>query len=390
MRTKTRALATAFFMVAAFAVQSIQAQTFMVLFTFTNTNQGEQPDAGLIRDSAGNLYGTTQYGGTRGGYGTIFRLDSQGNETVLYSFAGEPDGEDPYAPLVADAGENLYGTTLYGGTAGGYGTAFQFSKAGKLTLLHSFGSNPGGADPYGALVAGAPGTGYGTTQYGGDAGGFGTVFKLDKTGATVIYSFGGTPDGEDPKAGLARDAFGNLYGTTEFGGTAGGFGTVFKLDPKGKLTLLHSFAGTPDGENPFAGLVADSAGNGYGTTRYGGTAGGFGTVFKLDRTGRFSVLYSFAGNPDGENPLGPVIVDSAGNLYGTTYYGGTFGYGTAFKLDTGGKLTELHSFNESPDGGHPIGGLIMDSAGNLYGTTSDGGDLSCGFFGCGTIFEITP
>lgn len=389
MKLGTRAFALAFALIVA-GIQAGQAQTFTVLFTFTNTNQGEQPDAGLIRDSSGNLYGTTQYGGTQGGYGTIFRLDPQGNETVLYSFAGTPDGEDPYAPLVADGAGNIYGTTIYGGTEGGYGTAFQFSNTGKLTLLHSFGSNPDGADPYGALIGGAPGTGYGTTQYGGNAGGFGTVFKLDATGATVMYSFAGTPDGEDPKAGLARDAFGNLYGTTEFGGTAGGFGTVFKLSPNGKLTLLHSFAGTPDGEDPFVGLVGDSAGNGYGTTRYGGTAGGFGTVFKIDRTGRFSLLYSFAGNPDGENPLAPVVLDSAGNLYGTTYYGGQFGYGTAFKLDTTGNLTVLHSFNESPDGGHPMGGLLLDSFGDLYGTTSDGGDFSCGFSGCGTVFEITP
>jgi uncharacterized repeat protein (TIGR03803 family) len=155
--------------------------------------------------------------------------------------------------------------------------------------------------------------------------------------------------------------------------------------------LLHSFAGTPDGENPYAGLAFDSAGNGYGTTKYGGTAGGYGTVFKIDRMGRFTLRHSFAGTPDGENPLSGVVVDPAGNIYGTTYYGGTAGgYGTVFEIDTTGQLTILHSFSGTSDGANPLGGLTLDSAGNLYGTTSGGGDLSCGFEGCGVVFKLTP
>jgi uncharacterized repeat protein (TIGR03803 family) len=368
-----------------------QAQTFTVLYTFTNTDQGWQPDAGLIRDSAGNLYGTTQFGGTVGGFGTIFRLDPSGNETVLYSFSGTPDGEDPYAGLTADSSGNLYGATIYGGTQGGFGTLFKLSTGGHLTLLHSFASNPDGADPYGNVIGDPQGNGYGTTQYGGAAGGFGTVFTLDHTGKlTLLHSFSGTPDGEDPEAGLIRDSAGNLYGTTIYGGAAGGFGTVFKLSPSGKLTLLHSFADNPDGANPYAGLAVDSSGNGYGTTKYGGAAGGFGTVFKIDHTGKFSLLHSFSGNPDGVNPLGPVVVDHQGNVYGTTYFGGELGFGSIFKIDTTGTLTILHSFNDSPDGANPIGGLILDSSGNLYGTTSQGGDLGCGFSGCGTVFELTP
>lgn len=379
------------FACAISTVDPAQAQTFTVLYTFTSTDQGWQPDAGLIADTAGNLYGTTQYGGTAGGFGTIFKLDSSGNETVLYSFAGTPDGEDPYAGLVSDEAGNLYGSTLYGGTEGGYGTLFRLDKYGKLTLLHSFASNPDGADPYGTLVGDAQGNGYGTTRFGGAAGGYGTVFELDRNGKlTLLHSFAGTPDGEDPEAGLIRDRVGSLYGTTVYGGTAGGYGTVFKLDKTGKLTLLHSFGGTPDGENPYAGLVGDYAGNGLGTTKYGGTAGGYGTVFKIDHTGKLSLLYSFSGTPDGENPLSSVVLDPLGNIYGTTYYGGTYGYGSIFKLDTTGTLTILHSFNYSPDGGNPIGGLIRDTAGNLYGTTSQGGDPSCGFSGCGTVFELTP
>jgi len=373
------------------AFGSAQAQTFTVLYTFTSTADGEQPGASLIQDAAGNFYGTTQYGGTKDGFGTVFKLDTRGKETVLLSFAGTPDAEDPYAGLTRDKVGNFYGTTLYGGTGGGFGTVFKLYPSGKETLLHSFAGTPDGEDPRSVLVRDAAGNLYGTTQYGGTNGGFGTVFKVDAKGQlTLLYSFAGTPDGENPYAGLLRDKAGNLYGTTQYGGTGGGFGTVFKLDPKGKMTLLHSFAGTPDGVNPLAGLLRDAVGNLYGTTKYGGTNGGYGTVFKLSAKGKLTLRYSFGGMPDGENPYSRLIRDTAGNFYGTTFYGGTYGYGTVFKLDKAGKLTILHSFNDSPDGANPIAGLILDKAGNLYGTTSAGGDLNCGFSGCGVVFKITP
>lgn len=368
-----------------------RGQTFAVLYTFTSTAHGEQPDSSLVLDAAGNLYGTTQYGGTNGGFGTVFKLDAAGKETVLLSFAGTPDAEDPYSGLSRDKAGNLYGTTLYGGTQGGFGTVFKLSAGGKEKILHSFAGTPDGEDPRSVLVRDAAGNLYGTTQYGGTHGGFGTVFKLNAKGTlTLLHSFAGTPDGEDPYSGLLRDKAGNLYGTTQYGGTSGGFGTVFRLDAKGKLTLLHSFAGTPDGVNPLAGLLRDAAGNLYGTTQYGGTNGGYGTVFKLNAKGKLTLLYSFGGMPDGQNPYSRLIRDAAGNFYGTTFYGGTSGYGTVFMLDSAGKLTVLHSFDYSPDGAHPIAGLILDKAGNLYGTTSAGGDLSCGFSGCGTVFRVTP
>ncbi len=368
-----------------------RAQTFKVLYTFTNTANGFQPDAGLFRDAAGTLYGTTQYGGTAGGYGTVFQLDPNGDESVLYSFAGTPDAEDPYAGLIRDKAGNLYGTTIYGGTNGGYGTVFKLAPDGKETVLYSFAGTPDGTDPYGGLVRDGAGTLYGTTIFGGTAGGFGTVFKLNAAGKlTLLHSFSGTPDGEDPYGGLVRDSSGNLYGTSLYGGNAGGYGTVFKVNKAGKLTLLHSFSGTPDGVNPRDGLVRDKAGNLYGTTIYGGTGGGYGTVFKLSPAGKLTLLHSFSGNPDGVNPYARLARDSAGNLYGTTFYGGTFGYGTVFKVSKAGKLTLLHSFNYAPDGGNLIGGLVLDKAGNLYGTTSAGGDTSCGFSGCGTVFEIMP
>ncbi len=391
MQVTDAALGAALISVAMLAAPgSARAQTFTVLYTFTSTTHGEQPDASLIQDAAGNLYGTTQYGGTKGGYGTVFRLDTAGKETVLRSFAGTPDAEDPYSGLTLDKAGNFYGTTLYGGTGGGFGTVFKLH-GGKLTLLHSFAGTPDGEDPRSVLVRDGAGNLYGTTQYGGTNGGFGTLFKLDTKGKlTLLHSFAGTPDGENPYAGVLRDKAGNLYGTTQYGGTGGGFGTVFKLDTAGKLTLLHSFAGTPDGVNPLAGLLLDAAGNLYGTTDYGGTNGGYGTVFKVSAKGKLTLLHSFAGMPDGQNPYARLIRDAAGNFYGTTFYGGTFGYGTVFKLDPAGKLTILHSFNDSPDGANPIAGLILDKAGNLYGTTSQGGDLNCGFSGCGTIFKVTP
>jgi len=391
MQSATSVLARAIvFVLVLVASGSAQAQTFTVLYTFTNTADGEQPDASLFLDAAGNLYGTTQYGGTKGGFGTVFRVNTKGREVVLRSFAGTPDGEDPYAGLTRDNAGNFYGTTLYGGTQGGFGTVFKLH-AGKKTILHSFAGTPDGEDPRSVLVRDAAGNLYGTTQYGGTNGGYGTVFTLDAEGKlTLLYSFAGTPDGDDPYAGLLRDKAGNLYGTTQYGGINGGYGTVFKLDPKGKLSLLHSFAGTPDGVNPLAGLLMDAAGNLYGTTYYGGANGGFGTVFKLNTKGKLTLLHSFAGMPDGQNPYSRLIRDSAGNLYGTTFYGGATGYGSVFKLDTAGKLTVLHSFKDAPDGAHPIAGLVLDKAGNLYGTTSDGGDLSCGFSGCGTVFKLNP
>jgi uncharacterized repeat protein (TIGR03803 family) len=375
----------------AFLSRPICAQTFTVLYTFTNTGDGFQPDAGLFRDSVGNLYGTTQYGGTAGGYGTVFQLDPHGNESVFYSFAGTPDAEDPYAALVRDKDDTFYGTSIYGGAAGGYGTVFSLDSTGEETVLHSFASNPDGADPYGGLIRDADGTLYGTTVFGGAAGGYGTVFELDKAGKlTLLHSFAGTPDGEDPYGGLVRDADGNLYGTSVYGGTAGGYGTVFKLNKAGKFTLLHSFSGTPDGVNPHSALIRDNKGDLFGTTEYGGNAGGYGTVFEITAAGKLKLLHSFAGMPDGSNPYASLVRDTAGNLYGTTFYGGVNGYGSVFELSKSGKLSVLHSFNYSPDGGHPVGGLIIDQAGNLYGTTSAGGDTSCGFSGCGTVFEVAP
>jgi uncharacterized repeat protein (TIGR03803 family) len=224
--------------------------------------------------------------------------------------------------------------------------------------------------------------------------------------ATVLHNFNGT-DGSVPTGELVRDAAGNLYGTALFGGVAGcgfGCGTVFKLDKAGKETVLYSFSGGNDGGNPVSGLVRDTAGNLYGTTRYGGdlsclSGSGCGVVFKVDTTGKLTVLYSFIGGADGADPEAGLALDAKGSLYGTTYYGGTgpcsdfgrVGCGIVFKLDTKQKETILYSFTHGADGAHPMAGLIHNAAGNIYGSTAGGGDFTCNpQFGCGVVFKLTP
>jgi uncharacterized repeat protein (TIGR03803 family) len=289
----------------------------------------------------------------------VFRLDTTGKETVLYSFSGGTDGAEPYAGVVMDAAGNLYGSTDFGGNL-------------NCNEWEGFGC--------------------------------GTVFKLNKADdETVLYSFGGAPDGAKPYAGVVMGAAGNLYSTTFNGGNVtcantSGCGTVFMLDITGKEKVLYNFSGAPDGANPEAGVVMDAAGNLYGTTFFGG-ASGDGTVFKLDTAGKETVLYSFSGTPDGANPVGGLVMDVAGNLYSTTFNGGNVtctnasGCGTVFKLDTTGNETLLYMFSGGADGAYPTGGLVMDAAGNLYGTTFEGGDLSCMFanmgLGCGTVFKLT-
>jgi uncharacterized repeat protein (TIGR03803 family) len=403
-----------------------------VLYRFLGgSGDGANPRAGLIMDSAGNFYGTTNAGGTGGsgscfssGCGTVFKLDSTGKETVLHSFTGAGgDGTNPNSALVIDSAGNLYGTASgFPGNAsavppappsGGQGIVFKLDSTGLETVLYTF-TGSSGASPDSSLMRDAAGNLYGSTLYGGSANG-GILFKLDPAGTeTVLYNFPATNgDGAGPTGGLIMDSTGNLYGTTPGGGagclyflnsgfSSPGCGSVFKLDPAGHETVLYRFVGSPDGRNPLAGLVMDSAGNLYGTT-FGG--GHFGTVFKLDSTGHETILYDFASgaNPDGTYPSGNLIMDSAGNLYGTTSLGGTSGHGAVFKLDPAGHETLLYNFTGvNGDGANPYAGLIMDDAGNLYGTTLSGGANPCpllpffpspvgfGVAGCGTVFKIDP
>jgi uncharacterized repeat protein (TIGR03803 family) len=350
---------------------------------------GSNPfDSGsLVRDSAGNLYGTAFAGGASNN-GVVFKLDDHTRkETVLHSFTGSPtDGAAPAAGLIRDRAGNLYGTTTSGG-ASGNGVVFKVDPTGMETVLYSFTGGADGANPQAGLARDSAGNLYGTTTSGG-ASGNGVVFTLDPTGKeTVIYSFTGGADGALPYARLVRDSSGNLYGTTISGGASRN-GVVFKVDPTGIETVLYSFIGGADGALPEAGLTRDKEGNLYGATAYGGDLSAFfglgcGVVFKLDSTGNETVLYRFTCGADGSQPRAVLVRDKAGNLYGTTEIGGTFGYGVVFKLDRTGKETVLHTFTGA-DGLQVDAGLIRDAEGNLYGTTVGGGAS-----GDGVVFKLT-
>jgi uncharacterized repeat protein (TIGR03803 family) len=433
----TAALAIAVvFTLAVVLTPSAQAQTPATSVVWTekllhsfNDTDGALPRAGLIFDAAGNLYGTTSEGGAYS-WGTVFELTPAGGgnwtETVLHSFCSPTDCTDgayPYAGLIFDAAGNLYGTTVGGGTyaycSDGYGcgTVFELTPTagGGWTeqVLYNFGNGTDGVNPYDGLIFDAAGKLYGTTPNGGTYG-YGTVFELTPTESggwteTVLHSFCSQTDctdGEAPQADLIFDTLGNLYGSTTNGGTYGG-GTVFELTPTGgggwTEKVLHSFCSQTDctdGEAPQAGLIFDTLGNLYGSTTAGGTYTsncnyGCGTVFELTPTGGGAwteqVLHSFGNGTDGYYPFAGLIFDAAGNLYGTTWAGGTYGWGTVFELTpTGGGWTEtvLHSFNDNgTDGILPEAGLIFDAIGNLYGTTPSGG--AEGEYG-GTVFELTP
>lgn len=323
-----------------------------------------------------------------------------GKEKVIYNFSSGEDGANPWAGLIADARGNLYGTTINGG-AGNSGTVFKVTPGGDEKVLYTFKGRRDGFSPYGGLLADAMGNLYGTTT-GGDGfvtgyygfGQFGTVFKLTPEGKkTVLHYFGGRvrSDGAFPYGGLIADATGNLYGTTYGGGDLPcieGCGTVFKLTPEGQESVLHKFtAADGEGGHPYGHLVADAMGNLYGTTASGGTGSGYGTVFKLTPEGEETVLYSFKGGSDGAYPYAGLLADAIGNLYGTTSGGDANDYGTVFKLSPEGEETVLYSFTGGSDGAYPSFGaeLIADAEGNLYGTTSHGGSS-----GYGTVFKLSP
>jgi len=322
---------------------------------------------------------------------------------ILHKFKGGQDGASPTGGLVRDAQGNLYGTTSGGGGYSYQGTAFRLSSSNKETVFYRF-LEGYGADPFVGLIEDGHGTFYGTTIYGG-AYGLGTVFKLDKNGnESVLHSFtGNSGDGEYPEAGLVLDDAGNLYGTTLYAGIPGcgngeGCGTLFKVSKTGKETLLHSFTGGTDGGWPIASLVRDKAGKLYGTASGGGDPNcysgyGCGTVFRLDPAGHFKVLYTFTGKGgDGSGPEAGLILDDAGNLYGTTQRGGTADYGTVFELDPTGKETVLYSFLAPPgDGNYPaFGTLSRDASGNLYGVTPSGGRNCLEQYYCGIAFMLDP
>ena len=369
--------------------------------------------AGLILDAAGNLYGAAEAGG-RYGFGTVFELSPESGgawtETVLYNFRGGQDGANPHATLAWDSTGNLYGTTVSGGGStacgGGCGVVFQLTpSSGGWTesVLYRFTGGTDGRVPYAGVALDTAGNIYGATT-GGGAAKLGAVYKLTPGSGgdweySVLHSFAGKPDGTTPYGTPVLDTAGNLYGTTYEGGTYNK-GTVFAIAPAsgGGWTerVLYSFKGGSDGVNPMAPVIFDQIGNLYGTTEIGGTAN-CGIAFRLtpNHAGGWneSVLHTFLGIPalDGENPNG-LIFDTHGNLYGTSLGGGVDNLGTIFEISPmpDGSWTEtvLYSFTAGLDGAYPSAGLVMDAAGNLYGTTlwgGPGGDTTGG-----VAFEYAP
>jgi len=402
------------------------AQTEKILHGFSNNSQGEFAYMGLIFDSAGNLYGTTGAGGAYGA-GTVFELSPNGSggwtQKVLHQFGNGTDGQSPWGgSLLIDAAGNLYGTTRYGGTSlcdsynpVGCGTVFELvhNSDGSFTekVLHNFGGGtdedgPNGYHPYGGLAMDSAGNLYGTTLYGGTYGGTegfgGVVFELSQSDGNwseqLLWSFGLEGDGTFPQCTPVFDKAGNLYGTTLSGSGSSAAGIVFELSPGAsgwteKIIFQFDVSGdSQTGNAPQAGVVFDANGNMYGTTGYGGPYYR-GDVFELSPSEGGSwtetILHTF-GYGDGNTPDAGVILDAAGNVYGTTGSGGKGGAGIVYELSpaTGGLWTEtiLHDFRTTlSDGNFPETGLVMDSHGNLYGTTQAGGTG-----GGGTVFEVTP
>ena len=374
-----------------------------VLYSFEGYADGGDPAADLVADSSGKLYGTTVVGGQYS-CGTVFSLSPSKtppwSETALYSFDCYSTGKNPYGGVAFDARGNLDGTTASGGgSCNGYGCGLVFQLAGSgEQVLHDF-NGADGSGPGGGVAIDKAGNLYGTTPDGG-ADSAGVVYRITSSrsgwGETTIHTFTGGTDGSVGSLGrLLLDASGNIYGVTEEGG-AGSSGTVFELSHrKGKwqFTTLYAFKGTPDAASPYGGLVADASGNLFGTTYYGGSTGA-GAVFELTRGKRYSerVLYSFKGGSDGSNPTSTLVFGAKGELYGTTSNGGgscgtySDGCGVVFALDPKSKKERvLHSFGGTNDGSHPYYGLLLGKHGALYGTTASGGRS-----GQGVVFEVKP
>jgi uncharacterized repeat protein (TIGR03803 family) len=383
---------------------SAHAQTFSVIHAFSGGGDGFNPSAGVTIDAGGNLYGTT----TEFDLGTAFEMKRRDGVWILSTLNNV--GPAPQARLVFGPGGALYSTVQTGGqgncTEFGCGLVYSLRPPGTFCRTVSCrwdysntfefdganGNQPGFVDP----TFDSAGNMYGTTSQGGIYSS-GNVFQLTRANGiwtgTSLYDFN-TADGSYPYSGVTLDAQGNAYGTTWLGGLYND-GTVYQLVHSGSgwtLNTLYTFQNSADGENPVGQVVFDQAGNLYGATQAGG-AGGGGTVFELSPSGggwNFTVLYSLVGQNDG--PVGSVTLDAAGNIYGTTYADGAYGYGNVFKLTRGNggwTYTSLHDFADGPDGANPVGGVTLDASGNMYGTAYYGGPTQCPQ-GCGVVWEITP
>jgi uncharacterized repeat protein (TIGR03803 family) len=410
---KMRITSAVILLIAGVAATHAVAQTYTVVHTFTGGSDGTNPNQ-MIRDAQGNLYGTTYAGGASacnghdGACGTVFKIDPAGNETVLFTFPGGNGGSSPLAAVTEDAAGNLYGTTEGDGFLGA-SVIYKLAPSGKEISYVP----PSGGSLDSSVVLDKQGNIYGMDPFGGvpNCGwnrnelGCGTLFRLTPQGKfTTIHTFSGT-DGMQPEGGMVMDAQGNLYGTAFAGGirtclTTGygdqdspGCGEIFKLDTHGKFTVLHIFTGEGDGGGPL-GLIIDSKGNLYGIAQNGGydtgNIYGLGTVFKVDTSGKFSVLFTFM--PPETRSAGyanHLVRDAKGNLYGAKQYDGAHNTGFLFRLDTAGNFTDLYDFDEQSNGFNMGGfiptGLVLGSDDDIYGTMFMGGDA-----GLGTVFHITP
>jgi uncharacterized repeat protein (TIGR03803 family) len=408
----------------AVSAQPARAQTYTVLHTFTGAPDGAYPNP-LMRDEEGVFYGTTDDGGLAtcgsdppGACGTVFKMDSAGNVTLLFQFPGGSAGSNPRASLVRDAGGNLYGTTQGNGFIGGASVVFKIDPSGQETVLLTAGPNAEAFDS--PLALDAQGNLYGMSPYGGNlhcsyvsnGNGCGTLFKISSSGEfTVLHVFEGK-DGVQPEGGLVLDGKGNLYGSAVYGGIYScdypgwgqprghGCGTIYKLGANGHFSVLHTFTGPGDGSYPL-GVIADSTGL-YGIADSGGHVTknyiyGQGTIFKVDATGKFSVLFTFTPSTTLNNEYASHLVrDSKGILYGLQQANNCAeGGGCLFSIDQNGRYTDLYDFQgygEGNDGNDPVG-VILGSDQDVYGSMNIGGfqpppPAFCSTYGCGTLFHL--
>jgi uncharacterized repeat protein (TIGR03803 family) len=391
--------------VIGLCLTTARAATTDVIFS-CEEDEGEYADTDLETDNAGNIYGTTVLGGDFGG-GTVFRLRSTPNgwvQTVLYSFTGGADGGEPYKGVTLDREGNLYGTAVTGGSGsceGGCGVVYKLSNTGGTwtqTVIHAFTGGNDGSGPGARVTVDGDGNVYGMTPTGGRYG-LGTIYKIHEASPgvwtlTVLHAFTGGADGATGSAGRMILRGRRLYGAATAGGQYGS-GVVFELNARGvgerDVKTLYAFRGQPDASFPYGALLFDRSGNIYGTTYYGG-ANGIGAVYKLSPqpVGEWTeeVLYSFQQGTDGNSPISNLVFDVAGNLYGTTSEGG-LGSGTIFKLspDGAGNWMEsvVHAFEGPPDGAFSYNGMVVDRFGNFYGATVHGGanDDGC-------VYKFTP
>jgi len=411
-RTRILRVGVMLLLLLAATAATLSAQTFKTLHSFcSKTNpagsclDGGFPTSALVQGTNGVLYGTTNNGGTNV-YGTVFKINTGGTLTTIYNFCSQAsctDGANPQGGLVLASNGSFYGVARVGG-AYGYGTVFKITGAGKLTTLHSF-NDTDGSYPQAALTQAANGNFYGTTAFGGVYNN-GSAFEITPSGTfTSLYSFcpsGVCTDGSELTSGLIQAADGNFYGTAYGGGSScspnSGSGSFFQLTSSGTLTTLGGFC-QPNGFSPNSSLVQGANGDFYGTTAAGGdgTNTGFGTVYEMTSTGSLTTLYSFCLQTtcvDGNIPLA-ILMGTDGNFYGTTENGGANnGVGTVFDITPTGQLTTLHTFTGT-DGSNPRAGLLLDTNGTFYGTTSQGGQYSKGVVfslatGIGPFVETIP